>query len=1419
MGFDLFRKQLHKRFSALIIVLALVVGTVTLAPQPANALTIWAPTDTPAVLSDPDTGGVELGTKFRSSVATTVTGVRFYKGSANSGTHIGSLWDGAGNKLATVTFSGESASGWQQASFASPVGISANTTYVVSYHAPNGRYSVTEGYFSSAHTNGTLTALQDGTDGGNGVYKYGTTSTFPNESYNQSNYWVDVVTSESSDTTPPTVSLSSPSNGATVSGNVSITATASDNVGVSSVQFKVDGNNAGSADTTSPYSVTWNSALVSNGSHSITAVATDAAGNSTTSSVVTVTANNSALSTSSIWPNTTTPAVLSDSDTSAVELGVKFRSSVTTSVVGLKFYKGSANTGSHVGNLWDNAGTKLATVTFTGETASGWQTANFGTPVTIAPNTTYVISYHAPNGRYSVNDGYFATSATTNGTLTALANGTSGGNGVYKYGSSGFPNQTYSSSNYWVDVLVADTSDTTKPTVTQVIPANNATNVAIDTLVTAVMSESLDQSTVSASTVTLKNSLTQAAISSTISYNDSSKTISITPLSPLESGTAYEASLSTGVKDIAGNALASTYTWSFTTIASTPTQVDPLSQGHDGPVLVVVDNDNPFSTYYSEILRSEGINSFKTVEIADVNSALLSQYDVVLLGDMTLSTTQVTTLTNYVTSGGNLIAMHPDKKLADLLGLTDQASTRSDAYMQVNTAVSPGTGIVSDTMQYHGIADNYTAQIGTETVATLFSDSTTSTSNPAVTIRSVGTNGGEAVAFSYDLAKSIVYTHQGNPAWSGDDRDGSAPIRPNDLFYGAKAGDVQPDYVNLSKVQIPQADEQQRLLSNIINDVNDDRKPLPKFAYFPYNKKAVVVMVADDHATATGTVSALNFQLAESASGCSVDDWECIRSTSLIYTNTPVTDAQAQGYYNQGFDFGVHASTGCNDWTPTSLTAAYTSEIADFQAKYTSLPAQHVNRIHCIAWSSYAEGAKIGASAGLRQDLNYYYWPGSWVQNRPGFMTGSGMNMRYADLDGTLIDTYQLPSHLVNESGQTFPQNINVLLDRALGPEGYYGAFGTHYDYSDQFDRQLIASAKARGVPLVSGQQMLDWTDARNNSYFTNSSWSGSNLNFTATVDTNARSMMRSLLPLSSKNGVLLAITKGGQSVNFTTESIKGVAYAVFTTTSGSYTAAYGQDTTAPTITSISPLNNAQNVNVQANVDVNFSEPLKTNTVNTTNVQLLDGQTPVTASVTYAPANNKIMIDPSAALTPNKTYTVSISTAVTDANNVALASAYTSQFTTGITTYSFWAPAPQTVSTITDADAELGIKFTTSQNGSITKVHYYRGINDGLTSHIMTLWDNNGTALGTATTSNETTTGWQTATFASPINITTGVTYTASYRSPTGQYSYTGASLATPIVNGPISTAVSGGVYKYAGGFPTSSFNNTNYWVDVSFQE
>ena len=104
-----------------------------------------------------------------------------------------------------------------------------------------------------------------------------------------------------------------------------------------------------------------------------------------------------------------------------------------------------------------------------------------------------------------------------------------------------------------------------------------------------------------------------------------------------------------------------------------------------------------------------------------------------------------------------------------------------DGYLAIDTGHAPGKGLVTDSIQYHGSADIYAIDADTRTLATISKD-LGGPQTPALTVRTVGTMGGEVAAFAFDLPQSIVLTRQGNPQWAGQDRDGLAPIRPNDLF-------------------------------------------------------------------------------------------------------------------------------------------------------------------------------------------------------------------------------------------------------------------------------------------------------------------------------------------------------------------------------------------------------------------------------------------------------------------------------------------------------------------------------------------------------------------------------------------------------------------------------------------------------------
>src|SRR5262245_46411502 len=188
-----------KKVTALITAALLVSAAAILATAPVYGAptTIWPNTAVPAVLdSGPDTA-VELGVTFRSNTNGFITGIRFYKGPNNTGTHLGNLWSSTGTLLARATFTNETASGWQQVNFSTPVAITANTNYVASYYTTNGHFVVTNDYFaSSGVTNGPLTAPANAAGVLNGPYTYGSSSSFPRSTYRSSNYWVDVMFSK-----------------------------------------------------------------------------------------------------------------------------------------------------------------------------------------------------------------------------------------------------------------------------------------------------------------------------------------------------------------------------------------------------------------------------------------------------------------------------------------------------------------------------------------------------------------------------------------------------------------------------------------------------------------------------------------------------------------------------------------------------------------------------------------------------------------------------------------------------------------------------------------------------------------------------------------------------------------------------------------------------------------------------------------------------------------------------------------------------------------------------------------------------------------------------------------------------------------------------------------------------------------------
>ncbi|MEU3778064.1 DUF4082 domain-containing protein [Streptomyces sp. NPDC032472] len=442
----------------------------TVGPQQCPC-TVWPAAAVPGTVNAGDGSAVELGVKIRSSVPGSITGVRFYKSPANTGTHTGSLWSSTGQRLATGTFTNETASGWQQLNFSSPVPVKANTTYIASYFAPKGGYSFDNTFASADAGLAPLTALRSGTDGGNGVYRYSATGGFPSTAANGSNYWVDaVLDTATASTTPPTVTATTPQSAAIGTAiTAEVKATFNEGIDADTLAFTlkdpagatVPGSKVLGAANSATFTPSTELAL--NTTYTASVQASDLWGNAMAAPVTwnftTSTSPPAVNCPCTLWGATAEPATASvTDDTNSVELGTRFQSAVNGYVSGITFYKGAGNTGTHTGSLWKADGTLLATGTFGSETLSGWQQLHFATPVPVTAGTTYVASYHAPGGKYAVDGGYF-TAAHRSYPLVAPADAPGSGNGLYTYGASAaFPTHTYGSVNYWVGPVFTTTA-------------------------------------------------------------------------------------------------------------------------------------------------------------------------------------------------------------------------------------------------------------------------------------------------------------------------------------------------------------------------------------------------------------------------------------------------------------------------------------------------------------------------------------------------------------------------------------------------------------------------------------------------------------------------------------------------------------------------------------------------------------------------------------------------------------------------------------------------------------------------------------------------------------------------------------------------------------------------------------------------
>ncbi|MWV58711.1 DUF4082 domain-containing protein [Rathayibacter sp. VKM Ac-2754] len=423
--------------------------------------------EVPRTIDSGDSAAVTLGLRFTPTADGFIQGVRFYKSSANTGTHTGALWNLDRQQLGTLTFANETASGWQTGTFASPVAVTAGTPYVVSYTTTTGRYSAAEWFWASAGYDAAPLKVAGGF-GAEPAGLYSTTGGFPADSYRAGNYYVDAVYS-TVDSTPLSVASQKPLAGSSsVAPSTTVSGAFSKAVTSTSVKMTVKTASGATVAGSTAYSATTRTAtftpsapLAASTTYTATLAGTATSGGAVTAGgswTFTTQAPDAVVGVCPcrLFDDSAAPGIAQVAEGTPITLGVRFAPTVDGTVTRLRFYKGPGNTGTHVGTLSNaDTGAEIGRATFVGESTGGWQEVAFATPVAVTGGTDYVAAYTTTTGSYSATVNGFGSGGTRGPLVTASDSG------AYTYGT-GFASSR-STTNYLVDVAFVPSVATPPP--------------------------------------------------------------------------------------------------------------------------------------------------------------------------------------------------------------------------------------------------------------------------------------------------------------------------------------------------------------------------------------------------------------------------------------------------------------------------------------------------------------------------------------------------------------------------------------------------------------------------------------------------------------------------------------------------------------------------------------------------------------------------------------------------------------------------------------------------------------------------------------------------------------------------------------------------------------------------------------------
>jgi hypothetical protein len=576
------------------------------------------------------------------------------------------------------------------------------------------------------------------------------------------------------------------------------------------------------------------------------------------------------------------------------------------------------------------------------------------------------------------------------------------------------------------------------------------------------------------------------------------------------------------------------------------------------PILLLA-TEKEFGTYTGELLRTEGFNEFEIDSLngGKISKAFLAQFDLIIIAEDVTDPNDWQQLSEFVRKGGNLITVTPVQSNEELFGITAAQGSIAGGYITIDTSMHEGKSLSGRKLQLHSDAGLYQLK-GARPIAFLTEHLVNDKKSPGVVMHSWGK--GRTAAFLYNLPENIVLTRQGNPLFAGIEKDGIPGLRGMDLFTDG--------WLDNSNSTINQADEQMVLLSHCIEEMSTNAKPLPRLWYFPDTLRCLVTLTNDGEYKSE-TDFEPQFQ--------DVDSMGAKMSIYIIGVDD-VSREWVDKWTAKGFEIAGHPDdtkeAGNPDWN--NMDSVIKAKKSEIQGKYGLQIRTNVN--HWFVWCGkdqfgnpdFAAQARLEELNGIELDMNYAHYDLKSNQTEhflgplgidQGNFTGSGLVMKFANVDGKVINVYQhmnaVYDQQYNESHdpEGFFNSFKGLMDRSLNDEVFsfisVKSHNDEYYFSKTPLMKMLAYADSNGIPVWTALKLLDFIKMREEASFTSTSWSDNSLSFNLNSSLNNSNGLTIMIPHNFGNRRIKGISKNGNDASFIVREIKGSVYALLTVKPG----------------------------------------------------------------------------------------------------------------------------------------------------------------------------------------------------------------------------------------------------------------------------